>query len=169
MTGNMAFMKTAQPVYGFNIGDICNGGKAGWYLSFYANRNSINQFLNRGIYMFDEKTEPDKEESGYTSIKRASALLGVALKMGGPVYLRVGAGAGIRYYWEKNNENEKEWGLYDPYSWKGFECSLGLQACIYNFVINTDVLIPSEVFKPDKDLIEFRVGLGYCLKHTMRE
>lgn len=162
MTGNMAFMNTAQPVYGFNIGDICNGGTAGWYFSLYANRTSINQFLNRGIHMFDEKLEPDTEESGNVSDKRASVIFGVII--GGPVYLRFGAGAGIRYYWEKNKE-----GLYDPYSWKGFECSLGLQACIYNFVINTDVLLPGEVLSLDKGLVEFRVGLGYCLKHTMRE
>ena len=95
---------------------------------------------------------------------RASALFGVALRLAGPVYLRVGAGAGIRHYGWKTSETN-EWAVIAPYSWKNVEGSLGLQCCIYNFVLNADVLIPIDVLTEKKNAFEFRAGIGFCLRH----
>ena len=171
MTGNVAFMKTAQPVYGVNIGDICNRGTVGWYFSFYANDSFINQMLNRDRTLFDAE---QTNSGGYlnhtlptytdeTSDIRASALMGVALKVSGPVYLRIGTGVGIRYFGRKTTDDK--WVADGPISWKNMETSLGLQCNIYNFVINADALIPSEVFTTETSLVEFRAGIGFALRH----
>lgn len=165
MTGNVAIMNnTGKPVYGFNIGDICDGGNAGWYFSFMANRNFINQ-INKGFSSNEESHSLETNSDGNAAF-RGSALFGVALKVAGPVYLRIGAGAGIRDYWEKNKETSYQWKFDDSHSWGNAEFSLGLQTCIYNFVVNADALIPLDVLTESKKLVEFRVGLGYCLKHT---
>ena len=102
--------------------------------------------------------------SGERSLIRASALFGVALNIAGPVYLRIGAGYGLRRNaWKTANDS---WVIIDPVSWQDVEGSLGLQCCIYNIVVNADALIPlQEVLTGNKKLFEFRVGLGFCLKH----
>ena len=66
----------------------------------------------------------------------------------------------------KNKETSYQWKYDDSHSWRNAEGSLGLQTCIYNFVVNADALIPMDVLTESKKLVEFRVGLGYCLKHT---
>lgn len=175
MTGNVALIQSGQPVYGFNIGDIANGGQAGWYFSIMANNTFINQIKSNDFSLFNAYLNADEsghiqngsqvQYSGETSTLRASALFGVALKIAGPVYLRIGAGAGIRHLgWKTLDTNQ--WVVVNPYSWKGFEASLGLQCCLYNFVLNADVLIPEDVLTESKKLFEYRVGFGYFLKHN---
>ena len=175
MTGNVALIQSGQPVYGFNIGDIANGGQAGWYFSIMANNTFINQLKINDFSLFNAYLNADGnghiqngsqvQYSGETSTLRASALFGVALKIAGPVYLRIGAGAGIRHLGWKTLETD-QWVVVNPYSWKGFEASLGLQCCLYNFVLNADVLIPEDVLTESKKLFEYRVGFGYFLKHN---
>lgn len=182
MTGNMAMLKSnqwSQPFYGFNIGDIANGGAAGWYLSFMTNTNMINQMIAGDFSLFNAYLTGN--ETGYinqhssnqpqytdeVSTIRASALFGVALRMAGPVYLRIGAGAGLHHLGWKTTDNE--WVVISPSSWKNVEASLGLQCCIYNFVLNADVLIPIDVLTEQKSLVEFRVGLGFCKRHKNSE
>lgn len=174
MTGNLGFFKTGKSVFGFNVGDIAKGGHAGWYLSIMANGEFIRQMYNRDFSVLNAYLKADEngvalsgEQQVYTdeqSLIRASALFGVALRVAGPVYLRAGGGYGIRRNtWKAGNDT---WVVIDPYSWKDFECTLGLQCCIYNIVFNTDVLIPvQEVLVNNKRQIEFRAGLGFCLKH----
>lgn len=170
MTGNLALLKSdqlgPQPFFGFNIGDIGNGGSAGWYLSFMTNKNMINQLINSDFSLFDAflNTDETTHNSGETSAIRASALFGVALKMGGPVYLRIGAGAGLHHLGWRASESD-DWRVVNPYSWKNMEASLGLQCCIYNFVLNADALIPIDVLTDQKKLFEFRVGIGFCTRH----
>ena len=177
MTGNVAMMKSYQPSFGINIGDIGNSGTAGWYLSFVANKDMVNQLFDGDFSLFDawmttndvsqfsSSTQP--QYSGETSAIRASALFGVALRMAGPVYLRLGAGAGLRHLGWKTTDNE--WVVVSPESWKNVEASMGLQCCIYNFVLNADALIPIDVLTEKKSFVEFRVGLGFCTRHKNSE
>lgn len=177
-TGNLGFLnKGGKTVYGFNIGDICKGGQAGWYLSLMTNTDFISQLYNEDYSVLDANLRADEagnviygsthSYTGERSLIRASALFGVALKIAGPVYLRIGGGYGLRRSAWKNTE--KSWVIIDPVSWQDFEGSLGLQCCIYNFVINADALIPvQEVLTNYKKVVEFRVGFGFCLKHKKR-
>ena len=174
MTGNMAFIKTGQPVYGFNIGDIANGGQFGWYFSFITNGTFINQLVDKDFSLFnawmsaDENGNPKDfsrvNYSGEKATMRASATFGVLLRVVSPVYFRIGAGAGIRHHAWKTLETD-DWVVIDPYSWKGVEATLGLQCCLYNFVINADVMIPQDLLTKKEKLVEFRIGFGYFLKH----
>ena len=181
MTGNVAWLKPNQVSYGFNIGDIANGGTAGWYLSFVANTDMVHQLFDGDFSLFDAyltanetggyvsqfSSSNQPQYSGETSTIRASALFGVALRMAGPVYLRLGAGAGLHHVGWKTTDNE--WVVVSPDSWKNVEASMGLQCCIYNFVLNTDVLIPIDVLTEKKSFVEFRVGLGFCTRHKNSE
>ena len=175
LTGNLGFLnKGGKTVYGLNIGDICKGGRAGWYLSFMTNSDFVSQLYNNDYSVLHASLSADEEGNlidgqnlsytGERSLIRASALFGVALKVAGPVYLRIGGGYGLRRNaWKTTEDN---WVVINPLSWQDFEGSLGLQCCIYNFVINSDVLIPvQEVLTNYKKVVEFRVGFGFCLRH----
>lgn len=178
LTGNLGFLnKGGKTVYGLNIGDICKGGQFGWYFSIMTNTEFINQLhqlsndnysiLNAYILANEEGEVSSGLHPTYTNEKsliRASALFGVALNIAGPVYLRIGGGYGLRRNVWKSTDDY--WVIIDPVSWQDFEGTLGLQCCIYNFVVNADALIPlQEVLTGNKKLFEFRVGLGFCLKH----
>ena len=177
-TGNLGFLnKGGKTVYGLNIGDICKGGHAGWYLSLMTNTDLISQLFNQDYSVLDASLMADEagnvihssthSYTGERSLIRASALFGVVLKTAGPVYLRIGGGYGLRRSAWKNTEGS--WVIIDPISWQDFEGSLGLQCCIYNFVINADALIPvQDVLTNYKKVVEFRVGIGFCLKHKKR-
>jgi hypothetical protein len=178
LTGNLGFLnKGGKAVYGLNIGDIAKGGQAGWYFSFMTNRlffNQLYQSYHDNYTIFDARVLANEEGEAVTGIQptytgeeslvRASALFGVALNVAGPVYLRIGGGYGFRRNaWKATDDT---WVIIDPVSWQDFEGTLGLQCCIYNFVVNADALIPlQEVLTGNKKLFEFRVGLGFCLKH----
>jgi hypothetical protein len=174
-TGNLGFLnKGGKSVYGFNIGDIAKGGQAGWYFNIMTNTNFISQLYHKDYSMLnaylvsygDNAANNALQESyqGESTLIRASALFGVALRVVGPVYLKFGCGYGIRREAWKNSYGS--WVINDPVSWQTFESSLGLQCCIYNIVFNTDVLIPAwELLSGNKKLVEFRVGMGFCLKH----
>ena len=185
MTGNIGFFndfdnlikKGDQRVYGLNIGDIIGGGQAGWFLSIMTNTNFVSQIYGNDYSVLNAHLESTEDgvvtngqigqhysSSGETSFIRASALFGIALKVGGPVYLRAAGGYGIRRdTWKTTHD---EFVIVKPNSWQDFEASLGLQCCIYNIVFNADALIPvQDVLVNKKKAIEYRVGLGFCLKH----
>ena len=175
LTGNLGFLnKGGKTAYGFNIGGIAKGAQAGWYFNIMTNTDFISQIFNNDFSVLnaylvtnENNTTADSPQNTYygeNSLIRASAMFGVALKVVGPVYLRVSGGYGIRR--EVWKDSYGSWVINDPVSWNSFEGSLGVQCCIYNIVFNTDVLIPvREVLSGDKKLVEFRVGLGFCLKH----
>lgn len=175
LTGNLGFLnKGGKTAYGFNIGGIAKGAQAGWYFNIMTNTDFISQIFNKDYSVLnaylvanENNTTTDSPQNTYygeSSLIRASAMFGVALKVVGPVYLRVSGGYGIRR--EVWKDSYGSWVINDPVSWNSFEGSLGVQCCIYNIVVNTDVLIPvREVLSGDKKLVEFRVGLGFCLKH----
>lgn len=170
MTGNLGLFKESNPVWGLNIGDIGIEGRAGWYLSLMTNGEYLSQLhngtyavLNAYTFANEEGVVSDGRQPTYTgeeSHVRFSAQLGLALKVVGPAYLRMGAGYGIRRTAWKTDDNS--WVVINPISWKGFEGSLGLQCHFYNIVVNADALIP---IPNGNRVVEFRVGLGYCLKH----
>lgn len=175
LTGNLGFLnKGGKSIYGFNIGDIAQGAQAGWYFNIMTNTDFISQLFNKDYSVLnaylvanENNLTTESQQNSYhseNSFIRASAMFGVALKVVGPVYLRVSGGYGIRR--EVWKDSYGSWVINDPVSWNSFEGSLGVQCCIYNIVVNTDVLIPvREVLSGDKKLVEFRVGLGFCLKH----
>ena len=174
LTGHVGLIKTGTPVYGFNIGDIAKGGQAGWFFSLTTNLDFINQLIDKDFSLLNAYRKTSEygqqlTDIGEQSTIRASALFGVALNVVSPVYLRIAGGYGFRYYGYKfvdNGYSINPWVIVDPYSWRGFEASLGLQCCIYNIVVNADALIPvTEVLTYKKKMVEFRVGLGFCLKH----
>ena len=164
-TGDIALMSSSKPTYGFTIGDICDLGNAGWFLTVMANTN---------FDLFNVPTHTD--ESGFVngnmpnytgeqSTLRASANIGALLRIAGPVFMKIGAGAGVRNYAWKTYDEATPWVVVDPNSWKNAEVTLGFQCCIYNFVLHADALMPIDVLTQKKNLFEFRAGFGFCFKH----
>lgn len=164
-TGNMAFMNNSVPSYGLTIGDICKSGKVGWFVNLMAIPNNHFEMFNFHQLTDGSDTDDMPWYYGEQSVFRASANIGALLKIAGPVYTKIGLGAGVRNYaW--NIPETNEWVTYTPNSWRTMEASLGLQCCIYNFVVNADALVPLDTFTQKKGLVEFRVGFGFCFKHT---
>jgi len=172
MTGNIGLFKEEKPVWGLNIGD--NGRLAGWYISLMTNGEFLNQTHNKNYGVINAYTYADAhgnvnngQQPTYTGEEshiRFSALVGLSLRITDPVFLRIGGGYGIRYTAWKTENNS--WVILDPFSWKDFELSLGLQGHIYNIVVNADVLIPvKKNIISNYKCVEVRMGLGFCLKH----
>ena len=165
VSGNMAWLPKdlphRDPSYGISFGNIKG---AGWFMSFITNGN----FDFMGSYKSSDATGHIQHQfpnySGEEAVTRFSVMAGGALDLGGTMFLRVGAGYGMRQYvWKTADSNE--WVVIEPYSWKNAEVSLGLQCCIYNFVLNADFLIPVDVLTQGKKLYEIRAGVGFCISH----
>lgn len=160
--GNMAFV-TKSPVYGLSIGALGKNSDGGWYFSLMANKNY--KLFNSNVHG-DENGYIGGILPLYTGEKltfRASATAGGVMRIAGPVFIRVGAGYGTRLSsWKTQNET---WVTLDPYSWKNFEASAGVQCILYNFVLSAEALAPLDLITEKKKLVEFRFGVGFCLRH----
>lgn len=165
-TGNIGFVTKDNPTFGLSIGGIGRNAQGGWFLYLSA---SPNYKLFTASSSCDENGLVNGVLPLYANEKssfRASAIFGGTLRVGGPVFIRLGAGWGTRLSAWKTTTNN--WIILEPYSWKNFEFSAGLQCCIYNFVLTFDALAPLDVLITKKKLVEFRFGFGANFKHKKK-
>ena len=172
LTGNLAYVTKNNPVWGLNIGNIgsLSEGGAGWFLSLYSTTNYELLDFDNMLPQADAEGRVNGFLPLYNGEKatfRASVNLGALIRIAGPVYVRLGAGGGVRRYAWKARENG-QWVVLDPYSWRTFEASAGLQCCIYNFVFTADALAPLDCLTEKKELVEFRFGCGFCINHKKK-
>lgn len=142
ITLNGAYSSAPQTAFGLTFGRV---KKMGWYVSAMSNFNFV------GFNTVDE----DYEEvilTGNTASTRISVTGGFMAKIGGPVYLKLGAGYGmIVRACETIGGDYVE---YKPNTFKGVDLSAGLQFNLRNIAIGIDAVTTN--FK----MTEVRLGIG---------
>lgn len=145
LTLNAAYSVAPQISFGFTYGQV---KKIGWFVSAMTNfgfRLKANQWEE--LYYVNEPTI-----SGNSSKARLSLTGGFLLRLGGPVYMKLGAGYGVRVKcWELSSGG---WYEYAPDTYRGVDLTAGLMFNTNGCAISADVVTTN--FKT----IEFKLGIG---------
>ena len=145
LTLNAAYSVAPQISFGFTYGQV---KKIGWFVSAMTNfgfRLKANEWEE--LYSADEAII-----SGNSSKARLSLTGGLLLRLGGPVYMKLGAGYGVRVKcWELSSG---EWYEFTPDTYRGVDLTAGLMFNTNGCAISADVVTTN--FKT----IEFKLGIG---------
>lgn len=145
VTLNAAYSVAPQMSYGLTYGQV---KKLGWFVSAMTNfglRFGANEWEE--LYYVNEPTT-----SGNSSKARLSLTGGLLLRLGGPVYMKLGAGYGVRVKcWELSSG---EWYEFTPDTYRGVDLTAGLMFNTNGCAISADVVTTN--FKT----IEFKLGIG---------
>ena len=145
LTLNAAYSVAPQISFGFTYGQV---KKIGWFVSAMTNfgfRLKANEWEE--LYSADEAII-----SGNSSKARLSLTGGLLLRLGGPVYMKLGAGYGVRVKcWELSSGG---WYEYAPDTYRGVDLTAGLMFNTNGCAISADVVTTN--FKT----IEFKLGIG---------
>ena len=143
VTLNAAYSIAPQLSYGISFG---SAGKTGWFVSAMSNFDFTG---------FDVVDKPFDEVAitGNSKTTRLSAIAGFMMRLGEPVYLKLGAGYGMRI-----RAAETILGEYVEYpanTYKGLDLSAGLMFRVGGMAISLDAVTTN--FK----MMEVKVGLGF--------
>ena len=145
LTLNAAYSVAPQMSYGLTYGQV---KKFGWFVSAMTNfgfRFGDNEWEE--LYSSDEAII-----SGNSSKARFSLTGGLLLRLGGPVYMKLGAGYGVRVKcWELSSGG---WYEYTPDTYRGVDLTAGLMFNTNGCAISADVVTTH--FKT----LEFKLGIG---------
>ncbi|MBR6775666.1 MAG: PEGA domain-containing protein [Bacteroidales bacterium] len=145
LTLNAAYSVAPQMSYGLTYGHV---KKLGWFVSAMTNfgfRFGANEWEE--LYYVNESTT-----SGNSSKARLSLTGGLLLRLGGPVYMKLGAGYGVRVKcWELSSG---EWYEFTPDTYRGVDLTAGLMFNTNGCAISADVVTTN--FKT----LEFKLGIG---------
>ena len=145
ITLNAAYSVAPQTSFGLTYGQV---EKVGWFVSAMTNfgfRFGANEWEE--LYSAGEATT-----SGNSSKARLSLTGGLLLRLGGPVYMKLGVGYGVRVKcWELSGG---EWYEYAPDTYRGVDLTAGLMFNTNGCAISADVVTIN--FKT----IEFKLGIG---------
>jgi len=152
-TLDFAYSPAPQTSFGATYGSV---KKIGWFVTAASNFSfgalGYNSTCDEQGYVGDDYPE----YTGESCATRFSAMAGLVLKIAGPVYLRTGAGYGMRVKsWYSN-----DLGLVkiERDSYTGVDVTAGLQLNLKGFTMSFDAV--SNNFKT----LEYKLGLGYCWK-----
>ena len=144
LTLNAAYSVAPQTSFGFTYGQI---NKVGWFVSAMSNfgtRFTANEWDD--LIYIDEAIA-----SGKSSNARLSFTGGMVCRLSEPVYLKVGAGYGMRVKcWELDNT----WYEYPSNTYKGLEMTAGLMFNIKDYTISADVVTTGFEY------MEVKIGVG---------
>ena len=144
LTLNAAYSVAPQTSFGFTYGQI---NKVGWFVSAMSNfgtRFTANEWDD--LIYIDEAIA-----SGKSSNARLSFTGGMVCRLSEPVYLKVGAGYGMRVKcWELDNT----WYEYPSNTYKGLEMTAGLMFNIKGYTISADVVTTAFEY------MEVKIGVG---------
>ena len=148
LTVNAAYSVAPQTSYGLTYGQV---KKFGWFVSAMTNfgfRFGANEWEELySLYSSDEAII-----SGNSSKARLSLTGGLLLRLGGPVYMKLGAGYGVRVKcWELSSGG---WYEFTPDTYRGVDLTAGLMFNTNGCAISADVVTTN--FKT----IEFKLGVG---------
>ena len=145
ITLNAAYSVAPQTSFGLTYGQV---KKFGWFVSAMTNfgfRFGANEWEE--LYYVNESTT-----SGNSSKARLSLTGGLLLRLGGPVYMKLGAGYGVRVKcWELSSG---EWYEFTPDTYRGVDLTAGLMFNTNGCAISADVVTTN--FKT----LEFKLGIG---------
>ena len=144
LTLNAAYSVAPQTSFGFTFGQV---NKLGWYVSAMSNfgtRFTANEWDD--LIYIDEAIA-----SGKSSNARLSLTGGLVCRLFEPVYLKVGAGYGMRVKcWELNDT----WYEYPRNTYKGLDLSAGLMFNVKGCTISVDAVTT------DFKYMEVKIGVG---------
>ncbi|MBO5810042.1 MAG: PEGA domain-containing protein [Bacteroidales bacterium] len=144
LTLNAAYSLAPQMSFGFTYGQV---KKLGWYVSAMSNfgtRFTAKEWDD--LIYIDEAIA-----SGKSSNARLSLTGGLVCRLFEPVYLKVGAGYGMRVKcWELNDT----WYEYPRNSYKGLDLSAGLMFNVKGCTISADAVTT------DFKYMEVKIGVG---------
>lgn len=151
--------RLGQKSYGISFGGF---RKVGWYLSVMTNFDVADTLICTGVSQFLPAFKYDMYY-GYDDVQltenvmhsRLSLVGGMMFKIGGPVYLKIGAGYGL--YSEYVQDVNGKWYVSETDLFQDLLLTSGLQFNIKRLVLSADV-VTSEDFKT----WEFKVGLGFA-------
>lgn len=142
VTLNAAYSVAPQLSYGLTYGRV---KKIGWFVS------AMSNFDFTGFDVIDKSYE-EVILTGETASTRISVTGGFMAKIGGPVYLKLGAGYGmIVRACETISGNYVE---YTPNTYKGVDLSAGLQLNLRNITIGIDAVTTNF------QMTEIKIGIG---------
>lgn len=142
VTLNAAYSVAPQLSYGLTYGRV---KKIGWFVSAMSNFNFT------GFNTIDKSYE-EVILTGETASTRVSVTGGFMAKIGGPVYVKAGAGLGmiVRACETISGEYVK----YTPDTYKGVDLSAGLQLNLRNITIGIDAVTTNF------QMTEIKIGIG---------
>lgn len=142
VTLNAAYSVAPQLSYGLTYGRV---KKIGWFVS------AMSNFDFTGFNTIDKSYE-EVILTGETASTRISVTGGFMAKIGGPVYLKLGAGYGMII--RACETISGEYVEYTPNTYKGVDLSAGLQLNLRNITIGIDAVTTNF------QMTEIKIGIG---------
>ena len=142
ITLNGAYSSAPQTVFGLTFGRV---KKMGWYVS------AMSNFDFTGFDVIDKSYE-EVILTGETASTRISVMGGFMAKIGGPVYVKAGAGLGMIV--RACETISGEYVEYTPDTYKGVDLSAGLQLNLRNITIGIDAVTTNF------QMTEIKIGIG---------
>ena len=142
VTLNGAYSSAPQTAFGLTFGRV---KKMGWYVS------AMSNFDFTGFDVIDKSYE-EVILTGETASTRISVTGGFMAKIGGPVYLKLGAGYGMIV--RACETISGEYVEYKPNTFKGVDLSAGLQLNLRNIAIGIDAVTTNF------QMTEIKIGIG---------
>ena len=142
VTLNAAYSAAPQLSYGLTYGRV---KKIGWFVS------AMSNFDFTGFDVVDKSYE-EEILTGETASTRISVTGGFMAKIGGPVYLKLGAGYGMIV--RACETISGEYVEYTPDTYKGVDLSAGLQLNLRNITIGIDAVTTNF------QMTEIKIGIG---------
>ena len=142
VTLNAAYSVAPQLSYGLTYGRV---KKIGWFVS------AMSNFDFTGFDVIDKSYE-EVILTGETASTRISVTGGFMAKIGGPVYVKAGAGLGMIV--RACETISGEYVEYTPDTYKGVDLSAGLQLNLRNITIGIDAVTTNF------QMTEIKIGIG---------
>lgn len=142
VTLNAAYSSAPQTAFGLTFGRV---KKMGWYVSAMSNFNFV------GFNTIDDNYE-EVILTGNTASTRLSVTGGFMAKIGGPVYLKLGAGYGMIV--RACETISGDYVEYKPNTFKGVDLGAGLQFNLRNITIGIDAVTTNF------QMTEIKIGIG---------
>lgn len=143
VTLNAAYSVAPQLSYGISFGSV---KKVGWYLS------AMSNFDFTGLNVIDKPFD-EVAITGNSKTTRLSATAGLVIRMAKPVYLKLGAGYGMRIRAAETLNGQ--YVKYPANTYEGIEATAGVMFRLGGLAISLDAVTTN--FK----MMEMKVGLGF--------
>ena len=143
VTLNAAYSVAPQLSYGISFGSV---KKVGWYLS------AMSNFDFTGLNVIDKPFD-EVAITGNSKTTRLSATAGFVIRMAKPVYLKLGAGYGMRIRAAETLNGQ--YVKYPANTYEGIEATAGVMFRLGGLTISLDAVTTN--FK----MMEMKVGVGF--------
>jgi hypothetical protein len=143
VTLNAAYSVAPQLSYGISFGSV---KKVGWYLS------AMSNFDFTGLNVIDKPFD-EVAVTGYSTTTRLSATAGLVVQMAKPVYLKLGAGYGMRIRAAETLNGQ--YVKYPANTYEGIEATAGVMFRLGGLAISLDAVTTNF------QMMEMKVGLGF--------